>query len=301
MHRDKAGSLNDRVFAAVLARAFAMAAAAGVLPVVFGLDDYQAWQGPQRKPAKFNRQLKDLREEMAPGGNGAAVREVCRDITGEAWVYDMLCSSGKDAAGIIGSGILKAYAIFFDKCYDHNMAQPRFDIMFVNADLWMTRMHPSATSFGHLAQGWNCLPIWGEVVLPELQQHLEATQVQRPPTWRRNDGTYSGLRQNDLVSNRKAAAFLKEKVAEWYAMYPRPRFAIDLTDMKKFRWFHFLAEKPWCTVNKAEVDAFWMVWHDGEACFWLRTVTGESWLVQQCSADAGPKLMQIQQEAVSFA
>ena len=276
----------------------------GVLDVVYSFNDYlRDYQAkPRQKASAFNKELKKLRDAMAPGGKRAAVLEVCRDITREAWVFDMVCSCGKDVAGIIGDGIVKAYAIFFDKCYDHNMQQPRFDIMIVNVELWMTRMHPSKESFGHFVDGWNCLPAWGTVVLPELQQHLEATQVQRPVTYRRGDGTYSGLHQNDLVSNPAAADFLKEKAGEWYATeHPRPSFAMDLTDMTKFRWFNFLAEKRWCTVDKAEVEAFWMVWHENEPCFLLRMRSGECWVVQHCGSDRGPKLIQIQEQDVSFA
>ena len=178
----------------------------------------------------------------------------------------------------------------------------RIDILIANVELWMTRMHSSKGSFGSFVQGWNCLPAWGTVVLPELQQHLEATQVQRPPTYRHGDGTYSGLHQNDLVSNRAAADFLREKAGEWYATeHPRPSFAVDLTDMTKFRWFNFLTEKRWCTVDKAEVEAFWLVWHENEPCFLLRMRTGECWVVQHCGSERGPKLIQIQEQEVSFA
>ena len=276
----------------------------GALDVVYSWHDYvrDYRDKPRRKASFFNQKLKELREAMAPGGKGAEVLEVCRDITREAWVFDLVCFCDKDVAGMIGGGIVKAYAIFFDKCFDHNMNQPRFDIMIVNVELWMTRMHPSKESFGHFVQGWNCLPAWGTVVLPELQQHLEATQVQRPPTYRHGDGTYSGLHQNDLVSNRAAADFLRVKAGEWYATeHPRPVFAMDLTDMTRFRWFNFLSEKRWCTVDKANVEAFWLVWHENEPCFFLRMLTGECWVVQHCGSNGGPKLIQIQEQEVSFA
>jgi hypothetical protein len=274
-----------------------MAEAAG-LPVIFTLQDLEDRRAaPIQTAGWFNKKLKELREAMAPGGVGARVVEACRDISGEDWVFDMVCSCG-DAVDVIRHGIVKIYAAFFDKCYDHNMRQPRFDFLVVTVELWMTRIHPSSKGWGCFVKGMNCLPAWG-TVRPAL---LDLTQeCSKPGIWRRADGSFNGLHQNDTVSIRAAADFLKRKTDEWYGKsHPRPRFAEELTDMAQFRWMHFLSMKTWCTdVTTSDVDQFWLVWHQDEACFWLRTASNEFFVVQGILR-ADPSLAPVQDGEVDL-
>ncbi|MCP4244378.1 MAG: hypothetical protein GY772_27855, partial [bacterium] len=122
---------------------------AGAVLTLADLQEYH--HGGQRCSVKrAHKHLKHLREEMAPGGVEADPQEWSRDITDEGWVKAYICSR-PDAQELIGEGIYRVEAQFLTDSWDHNMLQPRFDLVLTlprNGRLVHARIHPSGASHG---------------------------------------------------------------------------------------------------------------------------------------------------------
>ena len=84
------------------------------------------------------------------------------DITDGEWVFEDVCSR-HEAREIVADGIVGIFGAFLSECWDHNMKQPRFDILIVsiNGDrLQFTRIHPGSHDPGVPTIGFHP-EMWG--------------------------------------------------------------------------------------------------------------------------------------------
>lgn len=225
-----------------------------------------------------HKDMAALREEMAPGGVGAPVLTWFKDITDQLWAMAAVTSHPMSVEGRPRT-ISSIYGVFFKSMWDHNMKQPRFDILTVgmyddNEEPVFCRHHPGSSSWGSLVNT-TMLSAWFAPadmdVYAELIRTIDPTHGEFDGrVYRLGDRSYVGLHQNDIVSKRAANKFLQDQEAAWRALeHPRGNFARDLKAEGRFMWLNYLKGTKFG--NDWSVAEFWLAWHcrDNVPCFWV--------------------------------